>query len=204
MLDDRKIYNPGQAKVLFEFWPEEAEWFVIGGVAIGNEAQTIYSKYPNINYIGFEPNLAMRESAVINFPGVSYAYALWDSNTNLLLKVPDGRDISSSVCRFSESSVGLEYGVIARSLDSLSEEFGPFTNSVLWIDIEEAELRALKGATNLLINDIKLINLEIMNKSQTEEITNYLHKFGFEEIYRWGHGSWEGVDKWDLIFKRVT
>ena len=196
------IYNEGQAAVLFDYWPDNVDWFVLGGVATSNEAQTVHAQYPDVKCVGFEPNAVMRENAAPNFPGVSYPYALWEEDTELDLCTPGDRAIGSSVCRPLDD-VGKVEKVEAYKLDTLSEKLGPFTNNVLWIDIEWAELFALKGATDLLTNHTKLINLEIMNREQASEITDYLAAFNFEEVHRWGHGKWSGVDKWDLVFKKV-
>ncbi len=197
-----EIYGRNQARVLFDVWPEEpVDWFVVGGVATSNEAQTIHTRYPNLKYIGFEPNPVMREQAAPNFPGISYPYALWEENKALTLEVPDQKDLSSSVCRPFDAP--LPYHIVeGRTLDSLSGEYGPFTNCVLWIDIEMAELAALKGATNLLTNHIKLINLETMYDEQLRQITELLQGFGFVEAKRWGHGQWADVNKWDVVFKK--
>lgn len=193
-----KIYAPEQAKILFEFWPETVDWFILGGVATSNEAQTIHQKYPEVKYIGFEPNLVMRKKAAPNFPGVSYPYALWKTDQELILCVPNARDIGSSVCR-EMGDTATEQTVIGRSLDSLSEELGPFTNCILWLDIEWAELAALKGATKLLTEDVVLINLEVMTPQQMSDIKSCLSGFGFNEIHRWGNTM---PNKWDIIFIR--
>lgn len=196
-----KVYARNQARVLFPYWPDKVDWFVLGGVANGNEAQTIHEKYPDVKCIGFEPNPVMREHAAPDFPGTTYPYALWETNGQMDLVVPSHRDISSSLCR-PLGNDNIKYDVPTYTLDTLSEELGPFTNSVLWIDIEWAELPALKGATNLLANHIQLINLEVMTVEQLKEITEYLAGFGFEEVHRWGHGEWGNFQKWDLIFKK--
>ena len=198
-----KVYARNQAKVLFPYWPDKVDWFVVGGVANGNEAQTIHEKYPDVKCVGFEPNPVMRENAAPNFPGTTYPYALWETNGSMNLVVPNHRDISSSLCRdFVKQDQHEKHNVPTYTLDTLSEELGPFTNSVLWIDIEWAELPALKGATNLLTNHIQLINLEVMTVQQRKEITKYLAGFGFKEVHRWGHGNWGNFQKWDLVFKK--
>ena len=195
------IYRPGQAEVLFEFWPDDAEWFVIGGPADGDEAQTVKEKYPNIGVIGFEPNRQMRlRQQRAGFPGPLLTYALSDIEGNTILRVPKGMPRSSTIRRDLTGLSCLKETVTAATLDNTSNREGPFTNVVLWIDIEEAELRCLKGARKLLESGrILLINLEVMNVEQLSEITEFLSQYGLREVKRWGQTK---PGKCDVIFKK--
>jgi FkbM family methyltransferase len=195
-----EIYGENQAEILFDYWPEKAEWFVLGGVGTSNEAQTIHARYPAVKCVGFEPSREMRVNRAPDFPGVIHPHALWDKDVELVLSVPARRHISGSVVREFEDKFACEYyPVPARTLDSLAIEFGPWPNCVLWIDIEWAELSALRGATKLL-KDVLLINLEVMTKEQDKDIAAFLSKYGFREVKRWGNTM---PDKWDVIFERI-
>lgn len=192
------IYRPGQASILFDVWPKEAEWFIIGGPSDANEAQTVFAQYPSLSFVGFEPLLAMLfKQSEMGFPGYLYPYALWDQNTNLELSTPKGNPRSSSVCRdlnkFEPSAVTVE----ARTLDSLSEELGPWENIVLWLDIEHAELEALRGAKKLL-EKVLLVNVEVFKPHLYQPIADLLEPYGLVEIKSWNEKSMPGMR--DVIF----
>ena len=200
-----EIYAPGQAEVLFKFWPDKADWFIVGGPADGNEAQTIHERYPKVKCIGFEPNPVMfYKQSVLDFPGQLHRYALWSHSTELRLNTPkegDNADRMSSVCRnFRDKSILCSHKVSGRSLDSLSAELGPFTNMVLWLDIEFAELQALRGAVDLLQRgQILLVNLEAFANT-LPGIECYLAQYGLQEVDRWNGGITEG--RYDVVFKK--
>ncbi len=197
------IYSPGQAEILFDVWPEEAEWFVLGGPANSNEGQTVKAKYPDVNCIAFEPNPMMFEAqSKLGFPGDLHPYALLDEDTNAILKTPGDRDISSSICRDMSDCNCINTHVVARSLDSLSEELGPFTNVVLWIDIEHAELKCLEGAKKLLESgQILLVNVEVFKRHLYAPIADLLASYGLREIKRWNGGIMP--EMYDVVFKKV-
>lgn len=197
------IYSPGQAKVLFDVWPEGVEWFVIGGPADANEAQTIHNQFPGIKCIGFEPHpILLQKQIELAFPGIVYPYALMSEDGSVDFKMLIGKDNSSSVCRDLGDNCNI-IEVKTRSLDSLSEEFGPFTNIVLWIDIEHAELECLKGAKRLLESgQILMVNVEVFKEYMYQPIADYLAQYGLVEVKRWNEGVMPGMS--DVIFKRES
>ncbi|MDB4786236.1 FkbM family methyltransferase [bacterium] len=199
--DIEYIYGEDQAKELFPYWPEKAEQFIVCGTADSNEAQTVKNKFPDIKCVGFEPNDMLREKQreKLHFPGKLRSEAIWSSDKELMLSSPTKNPRSSSVCRDLGPGELDKTTVQGRSLDSLSDEIGPFNNSVLWIDIEHAELEALKGATKLLSSgDILLINLEVMSVSMRADVTRFLLTYRYKLVHSWGVTI---PNKSDLIFK---
>ena len=194
------VYSPDQAKVVFPLWPKEAEWVIIGGPGTGNEAYTIHEAYPGLNYILFEPNERMREfHQEMKFPGTVYPYALSDTDGEAVLQVPNGRDLGGSIRGGKDSSTCEEITVETRTLDNLSKELGPFTNIVLWIDIEHSELKCLNGAKNLLESgQIRLVNLETYLYTY-DPIAELLGRYGLREVKRWNSMS---PYRYDFIFKK--
>jgi hypothetical protein len=204
-------FADGQACALFENWPAAAEWFVVGGTADANEAQTVKARFPDVRCFGVEPNLELymkqRESG---FPGELVRCALWSLETDLRLEIPYwGDDLaprSGSVCRpypspdIGQHVIGQSYRVVGRALDSLSCEYGPFTNVVLWLDIEYAELEALKGARDLM-GQVLLINLETFAQLQPA-IDDYLRPHGLEFLRKWNERPDNPRSGYDAIYAR--
>ena len=94
------------------------------------------------------------------------------------------------------------YAVAGRTLDYLSEQYGPFTNAALWIDIEFAELAALKGARQLLeARQIRLINLQSYAHLMLPDINRLLAHYGFLLQKVWNIGIFAGRDAQDYIYK---
>ncbi len=182
------IYEPGQAKVLFDYWPSEVEWFIVGGPADANEAQTINQRFPDVKCIAFEPNERMRErQRELNFPGEVYPFALWNADDEVIqYSVADSLPRSGTVCRDTDLTNWVKTDVRARTLDSLSKEFGPFRNCVLWLDIEHAELAALEGAENLFESGyVLMVNVEIQFPHLLGPIQELLLGYGMKEVKRW-------------------
>lgn len=186
-------YEPGQAAVLFDFWPPEVEWFVIGGPADGDEAQTVKVKYPDIRCLGFEPN----QHFGAFFPGELRREALWSEDRELLLAVPTGAERSSSVVLGGFPCPHTRVKVKGIRLDG----FG-FTirNIVLWLDIEYAEHQALLGAVGLLrAGQVLLVNLETYDHL-FPPIRDFLWNHGLREVKRWNDKAIGG--RFDVIFKK--
>jgi FkbM family methyltransferase len=200
-----------QAQVLFDYWTDDIKWFVVGGTADGDEAQTVAARYPEVKCIGFEPNMdfVKQQNEKLKFPGEVYPCALWSDNELRMLITPQGATPrSASVYPFIERpdmggkwTPGITKTVPARALDSLSWEYGPFENVALWIDIEGAELEALLGASQLLQNrQIKLINLEAYAHLQFPDINRLLTRRGFVLQKVWNIGTVAGRDAQDYIY----
>lgn len=199
-----EIYNPGQAQILFSHWPfaSPIDWFVIGGPSNANEAQTIAVEYPGIKCIGFDPDpVNIKIQKELFFPGTVHQYALWNKDTKLELTIKPGNHKVSSVARNFEGDSYDTLQVNARTLDSLNEEYGPFTNCVLWLDIELAEEQALEGATDLLTNHVKLINIEAYSEEIRLRLLKLLGEFGFSPVHYWNTRSIPGLR--DVILRKL-
>lgn len=192
------VYNPRQAATLFKYWPAQVDWFLLGGPADADEAQTVHTKYPNVKCVGFEPHPSYVQYQRANgFPGVVYPVALWDRDGDeVAFYSPHQRPRSSGTVRGDEG--GLTFPVPTRTLDSLNGEIGPFTNAVLWLDIEYSEVQALRGAADLLASgQVLLINLEVWD-STCPEIEEILLPVGYKEVLAWANTV---RDKRDVIYR---
>lgn len=208
-----------QVSWLENVWPKQAEWFVIGGLGRDNEAQFVSSKWPKVRVLGVEPNplIAQMQRTGKNlhytderFPGRVIEAALWsEDNLKLTFEVPgpNGTDETrGSVCRPHDSpDLGwwkprtmLE--VPSRTLDSLSEEYGPFRNVVLWLDIEYAEIPALRGASKVL-DEALLVNLEL-HHGRLLEASVILAQHGLVLERIWNAAIDPTKDATDFLFAR--
>lgn len=174
--------------------------FLLAGPADGDEAQILHAKYPDVKIWGFEPNVRwLRHQLEIGFPGTLLNYALWHTPGILELQINPGEngDRSASVCRQRSGSI---QRVEARTLDDLSAEYGPFEDALLWLDIEGAELGALRGAANLL-SRVLVLNVEIFADETGPGALLRAH--GFSEVKRWGEHRQHGRHWWNAVYRRM-
>ena len=186
-------YGKGQAKEHFiPFVPAVPDWIINCGPGSSVEFREMRKAWPKAKLIGLEPSDAGYAAAKARWPedGILLQVAVWDKDGAIInLYYPD--DLLHSTCyatgerhlRDDTDSGGLDdvATVYARSLDSLDLEYGPFTNAVVWADIEGAERRMLRGCRELLARGaIIAFNLEV--RPQTEpEITRVLRSYGYRK-----------------------
>ena len=198
-----------QVKMLFPHWPERVKWFVIGGPACELEAQAVHQQYPAVRCIGFEPN---RDSAEWQrqhgFPGEVHPVALWENDKDkLTLSIPTRGNDSGSVCRPENHPEQWpyesfrSYPVDSATLDTLSDKLGPFEDAVLWLDIEYAELPALRGAERLLDRTL-MVNLETFHHRYLPEINRLLDQHGLILRMVWNIGRHASGDAQDYLYVR--
>ncbi len=202
------VYAPGQVKNIMDLVDDDIRWFLLGGPADGDEAQVLHEARPDIRILGFEPNPVMfKIQSERGFPGLLLPVALWKSMGQIRLNRARNarddelqKDRASSVVKWADDREG--YEVQTATLDDLSKLYGPFDRSVLWIDIEEAELACLQGAKGLLNSkSIRLINVEAY-LHRARSLKEHLKRFGFKEIRRWNHHRGApGREWWDIIYK---
>lgn len=187
---------------MFDLWPAEAEWFLVGGPADSDEAQMVARRF-GARCAGFEPDPGFaawqREHG---FPGPVVECALWsDDRKDLSLDLPlASTRHSASVCRpewATDASLDVveRRKVTGRTLDSLSAELGPFRNAVLWLDIEYAEERALAGAAGMLAaGNVLLVNVEVTPRMLVPMLDLMArHGLGLRRVWNW-RGSDDAVD----------
>jgi hypothetical protein len=201
-----EIYNKDQLLKIREFIEPDTKWFLLGGPADANEAQTIFKLIPEINILGCEPNpIPFELQQARGFPGILLPVALWDHDCQKIMSLPEISDLKQrnrcgSLIKYNGDETKIQ--VDARSLDSLSAQYGPFEKAVLWLDVEESELLSLIGAMNLLEQGrVYLINVEVFSHME-QPIKNFLSKYNFQEIHRWNMHK-EGDRSWcDIVFKK--
>jgi FkbM family methyltransferase len=215
------IYAQGQVLKVLDHVGPEIKWFLLGGPADGDEAQVLKAHHPDLEVIGFEPNYEMRKlQARRGFPGELVPCALWSHECELELRLMgygEQSERSGSVVKWRDKPIdthaGQEklemppyraaYKVPARPLDLLSENYGPFEDAFLWVDVEGAELAALQGAARLLREGkIRMVSAEAFS-DQEAAIKDFLAEFGLVEALRWQHQVKDDKEWSDILFKRV-
>lgn len=168
------VYEPGQVKNIFPYITPDIEYFVLAGPADGDEAQVFHGAFPQVKILGLEPCRNMFEYQTrIGFPGVLLPYAL-TSQTGLYDFYLLGEDNRSSRL---EGRGNPAYTVEGWSLDDLMNMYHICGPTAIWMDIERAELGALRGAEDFLFEGYaKVLYLEAFEET-IEETRAYLHKF---------------------------
>lgn len=169
------------------------------------EANEFKKVWPNIRNIGLEPNTNVFLDRILDFPGELYPWALWSTpclkelSTSLYtprhssLLLPDSRWVRNERHQ-PELIKNKQLVVSCVTLDQLDKTFGCLDDIFLWMDIEGAELEALKGGKSLLASGrIKWIDMEVSHKTRRigdpseDDLGTYLKDFGFSIEYRYGN-----------------
>lgn len=163
-----EIYNPGQAEKMIHCVNFLPDWFIDAGPANGNEAHIFKKRWPTISVLGLEPGRASIEDALaLIYPGILIQKAMWSSDCRKAIYKSD-QSRSASLMR-SEGSTSSD-DVDCVTLATLSATYGPFTNAVLWLDVEGSEIDALEGGRNLILSGaIRLANVEVYDGGGSPE-----------------------------------
>lgn len=194
------VYNPGQVKVIYPYVKGTPEWFLLGGPADGNEAQCVREHWPDINVLACEPFGKMHDWQVDNdFPTTNsflLPYALSDIIDEAVLSVYPDRRSTMDRAEYYTAAPEDDQIVCTTTLDQLSEDYGPFTKAILWLDIEGSELKALYGAIVLFrTRAIDLVNLEVLPNRRPDDlkgIEHFMGAYGFILVHTWDRQpEWE-------------
>ncbi len=181
-------YNRDQLMTVVPYLPGPPKWFILGGPADANEAQTAKELWPDVKVLGVEPCDKMREwqwSHGWPKEGVMVPAALSDGWGWATMVVPEDNPRCSSL--MSERP-GRVVNVKTTTLDLLDEQVGPFEDVFLWLDIEGWESRALKGGERIFSGGkVYACNLEFIERRTTEnsDAEAFLARHGFRLVHTW-------------------
>lgn len=181
-----EVYRPGQARVLFKFLKRPPLWFLIGGQADGDEAQTVVEQYRECWCIGVEP---VYYRNALPFPGTAIRGALTASPGHVTLFTPSGDSRRTTRDRHV---TGAELTVPGYTIDSLVEQYKINGGLVIWLDIEGMELDALQGATeSFTAGIVDAVNVEVELRTPTElAIRKFFRRHRLAPVDEWGaYGS---------------
>lgn len=167
------------------------------GVSPKTEYLSLLEIYPHMRLIGLEPCPSCFNDLIPKFPGILLPYAAWHEETSLDLYINDANPEATSVFAHKSGEKNI-VTVYARTLDSIDRHLGNLDRILLWMDIEGAELMALKGGSELLKSGrVRWINIEARDKwSQVgacvkSEVDNFLFQFGYKEKLQYNHHNRE-------------
>ncbi len=178
----------------------------VGIAKAGDEEHLVFRKaFPGAKMIGLEPCMPRFQKLVGGFDGLLLPYAAWNENTRLETfrreEASEFRDSASCFRNFNPGHAVSEW-VEARTLDWIDRHVGFMTDVLLWMDIEGAELNALKGGEELL-ERVHWINLEVRPKpklgASEAELVAHLYQRGFALVAK--HNQHGG--HCDAIFVRT-
>jgi FkbM family methyltransferase len=165
-------------EMIFESIAVEPKVIILGGIHHGDSALRYLNLFPDAIIYGFEPNSENLALAKKNLMGYQdqirlYPYALSSFSGKANLNV-NSHDATHSLFEIGKIEYWDEHvdkmhieQVKTKSLDSFCEEYGITNIDLLHLDIQGAELDALRGAANLFNKrEVCLIRCE----SEFEEI----------------------------------
>lgn len=186
-----KPYNHGQFSVVYKFLSRTPKWLVLGGPASANEAQTAVKKWPKIKVIGVEPLPAAVEWQLAHeWPtanGPLLQAALADKVGEETLIINPTNELAPSLAGWPGAR-GPEMVVQVMTINQLDETYGPIEDAIIWLDIEGAEYRALRGADRLFDRkQVLLVNVEITasRPQHTVDLETMFANLGFKLVHTW-------------------
>lgn len=181
-------YNDAQFKIVQRFVPKKPDWLILGGPADGNEAQWAERLWPGIKIIGVEPVLEniqwQKDNGWPRKGNLLLQFALGDETGTTVINVPEDKRAGSCL----ENRPGTPREVSVITIDELNNLFGPITNTILWLDIEGWEYKALMGALGLFNSgQVILANVEILERltEHTASIEKFFWDFDFRLAHVW-------------------
>lgn len=197
------VYQSGQVKSIFPYVHPGIKHFVLGGPADGDEAQVFHEEFPDVSIHGFEPNQGFFDYQLSHdFPGSLRQAALAEAPGKLPFYIMGEKEGRSSRLVASHTPA---YEVDVVTIDSL----GLNEPTVLWLDIERAELRALQGASRMLSHGlIDVVLLEVLPDTETP-VVQFLRQYNIFEVERVNvHGRYDDAGRdedyrYDGIYRRI-
>lgn len=197
-------YNPGQLNEIVPFISQPPTWLILGGPADADEAQTAIKVWPDIKVIGVEPNpqwIAWQYANGWPVGAPLIQAALAEQQGTALLQLPHHNHRSSSLLPLDTLQELWPFGPTqatnrtaqTTTLDYLDAIYGPFSNALLWLDIEGCELEALRGGMSLFQRGaITTVNVEMI--ARRADYNDLIHQFlsgqGFQLVHVWNeHGT---------------
>lgn len=150
------------------------------------EAEVVAKVWPDIQIIGFEPSMDLFLRRRPTYPGKLYPWGLWcKSGIQTMIVTPNKGH--SSILNSVDSDRACSTELIScTTLDQIDCAIKCPDDIFLWMDIEGAELEALRGGHRLLGSGrVKWIALEVAHKPRRvgqpseNDISTYLSVYNF-------------------------
>ena len=180
------------------------------------EALQWKKRRPDVEIYGVEPNPITYFDRINDYPGNLYQIGVWSENSVQELNMSRDFGHSSFLKQEEEwikrvktkgthdSSVIIDdrVSVLCQTIDSLDNFFGNPDNIFIWMDIEGAELKALKGARALLESGrVKGLFLESatekinrrVGEPKLPDLNRFLYNYGFSHKKYNTHPVFENI-----------
>ncbi len=188
-----EYYSPGQLSVIYPYLVAEPRWFLLGGPADANEAQTAVRQWPFVKVVGVEPNReAWRWQLENGWPRGEPLVnaALSAAPGKVKIQCPRGhvRSASTAEDRMELADPADVREVAAVTWDTLDRTYGPFEEAVMWMDVEGSELDALLGAVEVFRRGaVRLVNVEMESRrrQKNEDVVRFMDAHGFRAVKDW-------------------
>lgn len=176
------------------------------GVGPKTEWKHLGEHYPEMRLYGIEANPDMCVRIVeAGFSGVLLNKAVFDRPGSLELKVYRDDGLDASLLSIDKRPVSKIHLIDCITLDEADTLFGCQQNILLWMDIEGAELSALKSAPNLMKSKrVNWINLEVRENPPwvggctASEINAFLVDHGYRKVVEYNRHP--HIGHFDVIY----
>lgn len=194
---------PDPLSVVVPYLDRAPRWLVLGGLGNAADGQEALRRWPTARLVGvdFDPRAIAWQQA-----------HGWPAEAPLLqvaLSNHEGQEVAgiddincSSLHPFNVQAVPLNRRVIVSTttLDRLDEQYGPFEDAILWLDLEDYDYKALRGATNLLQRRPPLVvGVEVRYHLETvsnPDMRALLSSFGYHHRLTWFRQWWGHNEVW--------
>lgn len=156
-----------------------------GGANVGYVSVLFANKYPDALILAIEPDLTNYQIARHNcskYPNIQVIRAgIWTSDTSLVIENPDAESWAFKVC---ESASPTPNSVPGYTISSLLTYYGIDMVDLLKLDIEGAEENIFSSPNLEWLSKVKILAVEIHNKTAHEAIVSAMMKFSFTQSMR--------------------
>ena len=176
------------------------------GVGPKTEWKYLGEHYPEMDVYGVEANPDMCTRIIESgFRGVLLNKAVFDRPGFLELKVYRDDGLDASLLSIDKRRVSKRHNIECITLDEVDRLFGYKSGILLWMDIEGAELSALKSAPNLMSSKrVSWINLEVRENPPwadgctASDIDTFLLGHGYKKIVEYNRHP--HIGHYDVIY----
>ena len=176
------------------------------GIGVNHEeVDVLKSEWPEVKWVGCEPNPVTYKSIANIYPGITFQVALSNRLGEADLCFARIHKDGATLCTPRPDQPN-KITVPTTTLDALREEYGSFgSKMLLWLDCEGSEYRVLQGAEEF-IKDVAWLNVELTAKPQSEDwcrpeqVDGWLRSHGFART--WTHTHRLNIGQYDCIYLR--